>query len=73
MLPKAKIKPLKPNKGVYLLEDNTNLQQVEKPISKGVLAASKRPLKSLSESQQYDSMIHPLIKNKLKIGLILKH
>jgi hypothetical protein len=50
------IKPttLKPNKGVYLLEDNPNLQQIEEPISKGVSEASKSPLAPLSESQQFN-------------------
>ena len=43
---------LKPNKDVYLLENNTNIQQVETPILKDVLAAYKSPLTSLSESQQ---------------------
>jgi hypothetical protein len=45
---------LKPNKGVYLLEDNPNLQQVEEPISKGVSEAYKSPLKTAERSEEYN-------------------
>ena len=43
---------LKPNKGVYLLEDNPNLQQVEESISKGVSEAYKSPLKTAERSEE---------------------
>ena len=80
MLSEAKIKPLttlklfsrgilKPNKGVYLLKDNSNLQQVEEPISKGVSKAYKSPVKTAERSEEYST--HPPIKRKPKIGEIL--
>jgi len=43
---------LKPNKGVYLFEDNPNLQQVEELISKGVSETYKSPLKMAERSEE---------------------
>jgi len=41
---------LKPNKGVYSLENNPNLQQVEEPRNK----SSKSPLKTTERSEEYN-------------------
>jgi hypothetical protein len=47
-------------KGVYSLENNPNLQQVEEPrneISKSVSEASKSPLKTAERSEEYNPQI----------------
>jgi hypothetical protein len=53
ILTSQKNSTLKPNKGVYLLEDNPNLQQVEEPISKSVSEAYKSLLTTAERGEEY--------------------